>query len=131
MMLIFSLSVLCIGLFSVLAAPAPNVGCSDVIVIFARGTLEVPPIGEFVGPQFRKALAAALPGKTLAFKGVDYVADIKGFLEGGDHKGSKRQAEDLEDAAAACPKAALVTSGYRCVISYLSEVSSLFSAPFT
>jgi cutinase len=99
-----------------LAVPAPREDCSDIIVIFARGTLEVAPIGSLVGPPFRDAITAALPGKSLSFEGVDYPANIKGFLEGGDPDGSKTHAQDLEDAATACPHAALITSGYRFVL---------------
>src|SRR5262245_49124979 len=106
----FACIVLCL-LIPVLAVPVPRGGCSDIIVIFARGTVEVGPIGALVGPPFRNALVKALPGKSLTFKGVDYPADIPGFLEGGDPQGSKTHAKDLEDAAAACPNAALITSG--------------------
>ncbi|KAF8214966.1 cutinase [Mycena galopus ATCC 62051] len=92
--------------------------CSDVIVIFARGTTETAPIGTIVGPPLQAALQTALGGKSLTFTGVDYPADIAGFLEGGDPQGSATMAQDastsvlLTNAASSCPNAALVTSGY-------------------
>ncbi|KAF7348242.1 Cutinase [Mycena sanguinolenta] len=86
--------------------------CADVIVIFARGTGEPPPIGIIVGPPLESALLAALGGKSLSFIGVDYSASIAGFLEGGDPVGSATMAEDLTNAANSCSDAAIVTSGY-------------------
>ncbi|KAJ7038053.1 cutinase [Mycena alexandri] len=86
--------------------------CTDVIVFFARGTTEAAPIGSLVGPPFQTALEAALDGKTLTFTGVNYPADIAGFLEGGDPAGSTTMAQDLASAAASCPNAAIVSSGY-------------------
>jgi cutinase len=111
----FTCAVFLVCLF-IPALAAPRGDCSDIIVIFARGTIEVAPIGSLVGPPFRDAITAALPGKSLSFEGVDYPASIVGFLEGGDPEGSQTHARDLEDAATACPNAALITSGYRFVL---------------
>ncbi|KAJ7912418.1 cutinase [Mycena leptocephala] len=88
--------------------------CTDVIVIFARGTTEPAPIGIVVGPPLQTALVAELllRGKSLTFTGVDYPASIPGFLEGGDPSGSKVMASALTDAAASCPNAAIVSAGY-------------------
>ncbi|KAF7364844.1 Cutinase [Mycena venus] len=106
----------------VIAAPiaqerAAN-ACTDVIVIFARGTTEAAPIGSFVGPPLQAALQSALGGKSLTFTGVDYAADIAGFLEGGDPTGSATMAQDASDSVLlkitilTFIQAALVTSGY-------------------
>lgn len=67
--------------------------CGDVVIVYARGTTEPGNVGSLVGPPFfaavRKSLAAK--GKTLAVQGVDdYEADVTGFLQGGDAKGSQR-----------------------------------------
>ncbi|KAL0570679.1 hypothetical protein V5O48_011286 [Marasmius crinis-equi] len=99
------------------AAPAGEledrqVRCADVMVFFARGTTEIAPIGSTVGPALRTALLAALGGRSLSFTGVDYPADIAGFLAGGSPQGSRTMAQDLTSAASACPNAALVSSGY-------------------
>ncbi|KAJ7439217.1 cutinase [Mycena latifolia] len=103
---------------SLLALAAPVVedraadACTDVIVIFARGTTETAPIGTIVGPPLESALMTALGGKSLTFTGVDYAADIPGFLEGGDPAGSAAMAQDLTNAANSCPNVAIVSSGY-------------------
>ncbi|KAJ7599421.1 cutinase [Mycena floridula] len=102
--------------FAVDAAPAVDkraaAACTDVIVIFARGTTETAPIGTIVGPPLQAALQSLLGTKTLAFTGVDYPADIAGFLEGGDPQGSITMANDLTNAANSCPNAKIISSGY-------------------
>ncbi|KAJ6574438.1 cutA, cutinase A [Mycena capillaripes] len=102
--------------FTLFALAAPVVerraACADVMVIFARGTTEQAPIGQVAGPPLQAALKTALGGKSLSFAGVNYPADIPGFLEGGDKQGSQTMASDLTNAAKACPNAALVTVGY-------------------
>ncbi|KAJ7228209.1 cutinase-domain-containing protein [Mycena pura] len=115
-----------------LAAPVVErrAACADVMVVFARGTTEPPPIGTVAGPPLQAALKTALGAKSLSFAGVDYPADIPGFLEGGDKQGSQTMADDvrfalrtrftfgwltrpkLTNAANACPNAAIVTVGY-------------------
>lgn len=72
---------------------SPSSPCADVVVVFARGTSEPGNVGSLVGPPFfaelRRRLSAR--GMSLAVQGVDdYVADVEGFLEGGDVKGSQR-----------------------------------------
>ncbi|KIK61370.1 carbohydrate esterase family 5 protein [Collybiopsis luxurians FD-317 M1] len=99
---------------SAFAAPAFDTrqACADVIVVYARGTTEPAPIGTTVGPALQASLLAVLGGKSLSFQGVDYPADIPGFLEGGSPEGSTNMANMLTSAASSCPDAALVTSGY-------------------
>jgi len=38
---------------------------------------------------------AVLGSRSLSFQGVDYPADIPGFLEGGDPQGSRNMANDV------------------------------------
>ncbi|KAF7344951.1 Cutinase [Mycena venus] len=106
-----------------IATEDPNSGggytlpqCTDVVqVIFARGTVEAPPIGDRVGPQLNDSLSTllALVGKTLTFIGVEnYPADLIEFFEGGSLSGSKTMAQQLTDAARLCPNASLVSVGY-------------------
>ncbi|KAF8867553.1 cutinase [Infundibulicybe gibba] len=97
---------------SALAAPAARQSCADVTVFFARGTLERAPIGSVVGPPFRSALRSALDGKSLSFVGVDYPANIAGFLEGGDPDGATTMANDVNSIASSCPNTEIVMSGY-------------------
>ncbi|KAJ6542913.1 cutinase-domain-containing protein [Mycena capillaripes] len=88
--------------------------CTDVIIIFARGTNEVPSIGSRVGPQLNAALKLLLgsANKTLTFSGVDYPADLGGFFEGGSPEGSFAMARQITNAANLCPDAALGSVGY-------------------
>lgn len=62
--------------------------CKGMTVIFARGTTETGNVGTVAGPPFFQALSAKVGGD-LAVQGVDYPADIPGFLVGGDVAGSK------------------------------------------
>jgi len=104
------------AILSVLAYAAPSMksrqACSDVTVIFARGTGEPPPIGTIVGPPFEVALQTTT-GKSLSFQGVQYAASIPGFLEGGDPAGASTMAADVTSAASLCPNTQIVMSGYR------------------
>lgn len=63
--------------------------CSDLLVIFARGTDEPGNVGALVGPPFFKALEGALGSYTLAVQGVEYEATVADYLEGGDPEGSQ------------------------------------------
>lgn len=96
-----------------LTSSARQTTCTDVTVIHARGTMEPFPIGLGVGPPFRDALQAALGSKTLTFQGVDYPANILGFLGGGDSKGAATMTADIKAVASACPNTKIVMSGYR------------------
>jgi cutinase len=100
------------------AAPLePRQSCADVAVVFARGTTEPSPIGTVVGPPFEAALRSAIGGRSLSFIGVDYAANIPGFLVGGDPAGARTMAADITSIANSCPNTAIVSSGYRSVIS--------------
>lgn len=65
--------------------------CTNITVIYARGTSEAGSVGVIVGPGFFSAVEARLEtGATLSVKGVEYTASIPGFLQGGDPAGSKQ-----------------------------------------
>ena len=66
-----------------------NGGCKPVTVIFARGTTESGNVGTLTGPPFFQALAQQVGANNLAVQGVDYPANVAGFLAGGDADGSK------------------------------------------
>ncbi|KAK3356820.1 cutinase, partial [Lasiosphaeria hispida] len=86
--------------------------CKAVTVIFARGTTEAGNVGSLVGPPFFQALATAIGADKLSVQGVDYPADIPGFLAGGDGNGSKKMAELITTAMIKCPNTKVVMSGY-------------------
>ncbi|KAI9163696.1 Cutinase-like protein [Paramyrothecium foliicola] len=88
--------------------------CSDLAVIFARGTFDSGNIGTFVGAPFRDDLLSK--HSSVAFQGVDpsaYPADLAGYIqEGGSKSCAKSLATDVEVYASACPQSKIVISGW-------------------
>ncbi|KAF8151758.1 cutinase [Crassisporium funariophilum] len=110
----FSYSALFTITLSALTAAAPHFSCSSVVVFFARGTTEPGTKGTIVGPPFEDELRQELggTGKTLTFEGVDYPANVRGFLAGGDAGGARTMANSVTTTAQNCPNAKIVMSGY-------------------
>ena len=54
--------------------------CSDVKLIFTRGTCDPGNLGALVGPPFISALEDALSGKSFTSTGVEYPASVEGYL---------------------------------------------------
>jgi hypothetical protein len=90
-----------------------NGDCAAVSVIFARGTTEPGNIGTIVGPPFLDNLQQVLGEDNVAFQGVDYAANVAGFLAGGDDEGAATMADLGTQAVSDCPGTQLVLSGYR------------------
>lgn len=86
--------------------------CKPVTVIFARGTIELGNVGSITGPPFFNALNDLIGEENIAIQGVDYPADIIGYLKGGDPGGAAQTASLLEQAASECPDTQVVLSGY-------------------
>jgi len=89
--------------------------CRNVTVIFARGTTEDGNIGALVGPSLESALDSRLGANIVAFQGVDYPADIAGYLAGGSAAGGTTLAGLVNTASTKCPSTQIVLSGYRFV----------------
>ncbi|PVH77536.1 carbohydrate esterase family 5 protein [Cadophora sp. DSE1049] len=66
--------------------------CKALTIIFARGTVSPGNVGENVGPPFFEAVANITGLSNLAVQGVNYSADIFGFLAGGSASGSRTMA---------------------------------------
>jgi len=63
--------------------------CATMTVLFARGTGELGNVGLLAGPPFFDAIANYMNGTgQLAVQGVDYPADVVGFLAGGSPSGT-------------------------------------------
>jgi cutinase len=90
-------------------------GCKAMTVIFARGTTEGGNVGSLSGPPFFAALSKIVGPDNMAVQGVEYPADIPGFLAGGDANGSKAMAQLVTKAMTMCPNTKVVMSGYRYV----------------
>ncbi|WP_410506144.1 cutinase family protein [Mycolicibacterium mucogenicum] len=89
-------------------ADARAAECSDVAVVFARGTNEAPGVGA-VGQAFVDALTARLPQRGIDVYGVDYPASydfptaVTGIIDATHH---------IEAVAATCPHTKIVLGGY-------------------
>jgi len=90
------------------AAPAAAAVCSDVEVVFARGTGEAPGLG-IVGSPFVRALAAELPDRTVTSHAVDYAANSSQTSAG---PGATAMSAHVREVAAACPSTRFVLGGY-------------------
>lgn len=91
---------------------AAGSACKDMTIIFARGTTETGNVGTLSGPPFFDAVTASVGADKVAVQGVEYPADIPGFLAGGDAAGSKLMAQMVTKTMAACPNTKMVMSGY-------------------
>ncbi|ESK97883.1 cutinase [Moniliophthora roreri MCA 2997] len=119
MVRVFGLTLLAL-LVPALAAPVPEdlearqSGCADVMVVYARGTDQDSPIGDpaSVGVLFRDNIKSLLGSRTFSFQGVNYAANVIGFLQGGDPAGSRQMTTDLTNVANSCPNAKIVSAGY-------------------
>ncbi|KAF6816185.1 cutinase [Colletotrichum plurivorum] len=88
--------------------------CRPVTLIWARGTTQSGNVGEAgsEGPVFFNALASRIGASNLAVQGVDYAANVLGFLLGGDPNGSNTMASLVARAVTQCPNTKIVLSGY-------------------
>lgn len=69
----------------------PGSQCPDLAIVFARGTSEAGNVGALAGPPLFDAIVNLVgSSKTLAVQGVDYAANLDGFLAGGDPDGSEQ-----------------------------------------
>jgi cutinase len=102
-------------------------GCKAMTVLFARGTTELGNMGSVAGPPFVTALGAMMGGSAnVAVQGIEYPADIPGFLVGGDKAGSARMAKMVGQVRAACPDTALVMAGYSYVLALIHNIPHTF-----
>lgn len=93
------------------AEPMPDTathGCSDVEVVFARGTTEPPGVGG-VGEAFVDSLRSKAGAKTVDVYAVDYPATVD-FPRAVD--GINDAASHIQATAARCPKTKIVVGGY-------------------
>ena len=91
-----------------IAAAAEDSSCSDVEVVFARGTFEAPGVGA-TGQAFVDALNARLNGKTVEAYGVNYPASLDFQAATG---GIADAANRIEAIAANCANTQIVLGGY-------------------
>ncbi|KAH7401750.1 cutinase precursor [Phaeosphaeria sp. MPI-PUGE-AT-0046c] len=88
-------------------------GCKAMTVLFARGTTEGGNMGTVAGPPFVSAIGDMMGGAAnVAVQGIEYPANIPGFLAGGDRGGSALMAKMVGQVRAQCPDTNLVMAGY-------------------
>ncbi|KAF8163699.1 cutinase [Crassisporium funariophilum] len=114
-----TLLTLALSTLSVFAAPTVDLStiearqsCSDVYVYFARGTTETGTLGSVVGPGLSTDVTRALSGRSVRVIGIDYPANVAGYLAGGDTGGAKTMADSVTSIANSCPNAKIAISGY-------------------
>lgn len=97
------------GFMVAVGAPGAHAAaCSDVEVLFARGTGEAPGLGLAGGP-FNTSVKANLPGRTVATYAVNYAADAG---QTSSTPGSADLTNHLAATAAACPDTQVILGGY-------------------
>jgi cutinase len=101
--------VLAAGLIGPGAASAQAQSCSDVEVVFARGTAEPAGLG-LVGLAFVDDLQSQLDGQTVSSYAVNYPASYD-FLQSAP-VGADDASARIQATAAACPSTSIVIGGY-------------------
>ncbi|KAI2476164.1 Cutinase [Pyrenophora tritici-repentis] len=88
-----------------------NACCTDMTVIFARGTGEMGNVGTVSGPPMFKAIRVKLGNDRVTVQGVDYAASAAGNINlGGD--GGQKMADLVQLAKKQCPSTKIILSGY-------------------
>jgi cutinase len=90
------------------SSPAAAATCSDVDVVFARGTGETPGLG-ITGTPFVRALTAELSDRTVTSYAVDYAANSSQTSAG---PGATDVSAHVSQVAASCPSTRFVLGGY-------------------
>lgn len=98
----------CVATLFAAAPPAMAAPCSDVDVVFARGTGEPGGVGT-IGQQFIDALRPQLGGRTVSSYGVNYPADYD-FLNAAS--GADDAEAHIQSMVSQCPSTKIVLGGY-------------------
>ncbi|KAH6619929.1 cutinase-domain-containing protein [Boeremia exigua] len=85
--------------------------CTDMTVIFARGTSELGNMGTISGPPMVKAIRAKLGADRVTVQGVDYAASAIGNA-GLGADGGKVMVQLAQQALKQCPGTKIILSGY-------------------
>lgn len=85
-----------------------SAACSDVEVIFARGSGELPGLG-IVGAPFGDQVKRNLPGMTVSVWAVNYAADVAQTSAG---PGATALTNHITQVAQECPETQFVLGGY-------------------
>ncbi|KLO33976.1 cutinase [Mycobacterium nebraskense] len=83
--------------------------CSDVSVVFARGTHQEPGLGN-IGQAFVDSLTSQLGGKSVDVYAVNYPANDD--YHNSANAGSNDASTHIQDTVASCPNSKIVLGGY-------------------
>lgn len=111
--------------------PTASASCSDIEVVFARGTHDSPGVGR-VGDAFIGALRSQVGGRSVGAYGVNYPAsyDFRAAADGANDASAR-----VQDMANTCPDTRLVLGGYSQGAAVIDVIAAVpvpglgFSAP--
>lgn len=89
--------------------------CKALTLIYARGTNEDGNVGTVVGPSLIADLRSSLGTDKVTAQGVDYAANVLGYLLGGDPDGTSEMISLVNSTVTKCPSTKIVLGGYRFV----------------
>jgi cutinase len=117
--------------WAALSAPIANPAasadpCSDVAVVFARGTHQDPGVGD-VGQAFIDSLTSQAGGRSVAVYAVNYPANDD--YHNSATAGSDDASAHIQDTVASCPNTRLVLGGYSQGSTVIDLATSAMPAP--
>jgi hypothetical protein len=110
-------------------APAPTASadpCSDVAVVFARGTHQEPGLGN-IGQAFVDSLTSQVGGRSVGVYAVNYPANDD--YHNSATAGSDDATAHLQDTVASCPNTKIVLGGYSQGSTVIDLASQALPAP--
>ncbi len=100
--------------------------CSDIAVVFARGTHQPPGLGD-VGQAFVDSLTSQVHGRSVAVYAVDYPADDDYHRSASN--GSDDASAHVQNTFASCPNTRIVLGGYSQGAGVIDLATSAMPAP--
>jgi hypothetical protein len=110
-------------------APAPTASadpCSDVAVVFARGTHQEPGLGN-IGQAFVDSLTSQVGGRSVGVYAVNYPANDD--YHNSATAGSDDATAHIQDTVASCPNTKIVLGGYSQGSTVIDLASQALPAP--
>lgn len=110
-------------------APAPTASadpCSDVAVVFARGTHQEPGLGN-IGQAFVDSLTSQAGGRSVGVYAVNYPANDD--YHNSATAGSDDASAHIQDTVASCPNTKIVLGGYSQGSTVIDLASQALPAP--
>ncbi|POR31269.1 Cutinase [Tolypocladium paradoxum] len=89
-------------------------GCRDVVVLFARGSLEAGNLGSICGPATAQGLRGNFGAERVAVEGIEYMAllETNHFPGGADPDGVSEMKRLIANVTGNCPGSKLLVGGY-------------------